>query len=136
MMSWYSIQQNAVSYYWNHAYVIVDTIALHFLVLFCLLVHIQFHRNRQLDLGRNYSGILYGLSLMITLQSLNYALRLFEYVPHQSFIIYVQALGFIPWIAYAFCMRRLDLPKPLEPELVNELAAVEANLRRAVSSVR
>ena len=38
-----------------------------------------------------------------------------------------EALGF---------MRRLDLAKLLQPELVNELTTVEVNLTRAVSSVR
>ena len=131
MMSWYSLHQQG-----SNPYIVFQTVVLHFQVLFCLLVHLQLQKNRQLYLGRNYSGILYGLSLMIALQSFNYALRLFEYLTPESFILYLQALALIPWIGYAFCMRTVDLPRRLQKELVDELAAAGTNLRRAVRVVQ
>ena len=121
---------------WSDPYLFFNSIALYFQVLFCLLVHIQLQKNRRLYLGRNYSGILYGLSLMIALQSVNWALRLFEYLPHEDFRVLLQALGFIPWIGYVICMRKVDLPRVLDGELVDELAAIEANFRRAARSLR
>jgi hypothetical protein len=131
MVSAYALYQQQSNFY-----IAFNTIGLYFQVLFCLLVHIQLQKNRQLYLGRNYSAILYGLSLMIALQSLNYALRLFEYLPHESFRILLQTLGFIPWIGYLIWMRKLDLPGELEEEVVHELAVLEANFRRAAKSMR
>lgn len=131
MMAWYSLQVQEAS-----VYRVFNTVALYFQVLFCLLVHVQLQRNRRIYLGRNYSGILSGLSLMIALQSLNYGLKLFHYLPEGYFVTLLQVLGLIPWIAYVVSMRKLDLPRPVEPELAKELAAIESTMRRAVRSVR
>jgi len=132
MMSWYSIHQRDS----KNAYIVFNNIALYFQVLFCLLVHLQLQQNRRLYLGRNYSGILYGLSFMIALQSLNYGLRLFDYVSRADFATLIQTLGVIPWVAYAICMRKLDLPREIQPQLVRELASIEANFKRAAKCLR
>lgn len=120
----------------SNFYLVFHNIALYFQVLFCLLVHLQFHQNRRIYLGRNYSGILYGLSLMIALQSFNYSLKLFEIMPNEYFVYLVQLLSFIPWVAYIVTMRQLDVPGVIEPEVVEELASIEANFRRAARCLR
>ncbi|MBI4444327.1 MAG: hypothetical protein HY645_00345 [Acidobacteria bacterium] len=131
LMSWYSAAQHE-----REVYLVFNTIALYFQVLFCLLIHLQLHKNRRIYLGRNFSGILYGLSLMISLQACNYGLRLFHYVPHEYFALLLQAMGVIPFAMYVWYMDRLDLPRAIQPEIVDELAAIEANFRRAARSVR
>lgn len=117
-------------------YLMFHTICIYFQVLFCLLLHFQVQKNREIHLGANYEGMLYGLSLMVALQSFNFGLRIFDFLPVDYFLQLSQPLSLIPWIIYLFSMRRLDLPRCLSREQLEEMELVRLSFRKAVRSVR
>ncbi|MGH9338527.1 MAG: hypothetical protein ACRD1R_02805, partial [Acidobacteriota bacterium] len=131
MMTYFVLHQQTSSFF--EAF---HTISLYFQVLFCTLVHVQLQRNRQIHLGRNYEGILYGLTIMILAMSMTYGLRVFEHLPGGRFDLLRQGLAFVPWLIYSYYLRKLDLPRTVDPEVARELELAEAGLRGALRSIR
>ena len=73
-------------------------------VVTCLLVYRKAGLRADLDLGRNLKGMLFGLSLMVALQVVNFSRFLFREEAYRNFAFFVPFIYFLALIVFAYTL--------------------------------
>lgn len=107
-------------------------LTLPFQVAFCLGVYASIGGNPRVVLGQNEKGILLGLSLLLALQSINYAYRVFEVGNYFISIFLVQFIYNLALIILAWTLWNYRPSQELDPAAAARLAGVNFRFEQLV----
>jgi hypothetical protein len=102
--------------------VIVQTLA-------CLALYHRIAAQREIDVGRNWKGVLTGMGLMVGFNGLNFAQFLFRDEPFAYFSFFVQFVYFLALVVMIRGLWSEDAVRAISPEDQRRMARVDSQLR-------
>lgn len=94
----------------SDAYVLFQFVALSFLVSFVIITYLQVFNSKRTVLGRNYSGVLYGVTFLLAFQLLDFSFYHFSILGTQEFLGILQMVSVVPWLIFIWAFRTEDAP--------------------------
>ncbi|HSR69213.1 MAG TPA: hypothetical protein VLU25_14855 [Acidobacteriota bacterium] len=98
-----------------------------------VMVQLMRLRSRRVSLGRSYSRILFGLSLMLAFQTFLYVYGLLDLTPWPWLVALAQPISLAGWPWYIAALQRVELPARLD--LAEEEEELELSLVNPPGSV-
>lgn len=103
-----------------------------FQAAFCLIVCICLSKNRSVILGRNDKGIILGLSILLSLQSVNYAYRVFDFGNRFISLFFVQFVYMTTLLVLAWYLWDYHPSRFRDTAVAERVARLEAGFQGLV----